>query len=87
MFYDVKNADQALVYIADCNLATVSHLASLKSRSIGEYNRQTVIAQHCVDWIKRFDIDPDKTRAEEVLNNFGGSVKKWAAQYDIRKIK
>lgn len=87
MHYDVKNSKQALVYITDCNLATVSHMASLKSRSIGEYNRQVVIAQHCVDWIRMFGLHPGKTRAEEVLNDFGGSVSKWAAQYDIRKNK
>lgn len=53
MFKDrVRTSEEALVYITDCTLATVSGMAMTKSRKKGEYQRQIAIAQTAIDWIK-----------------------------------
>ncbi|MDY6857183.1 MAG: hypothetical protein SWO11_21280 [Thermodesulfobacteriota bacterium] len=74
----VRNLKDAFAYIADCNLATVSHMACLKSKSKREFKRQIGIAQTMCDWMKRFDVDPTGTRAEEIED----SVHEWAKQYE-----
>lgn len=79
--YKIKKTREALAYITDCNLATVSHMASLRSKSIGEWNRQVNIAQHGVDWIKLFEIVDPGNRAHEVLEKYNGIVREWAAQF------
>jgi len=44
----VHDKDKAYAYALDCNLATVAHMAMLKSRKKGEYERQINIAQQYI---------------------------------------
>ena len=75
----IHTPEQALAYITDCCLATVSHMAMLKSRKKGEFERQISIAQTACDWMRDFGIDPTGTRAEYIINTC--SVKEWSEQY------
>lgn len=79
----VNKLEQAFVYIADCNLATVSSMATLKSRPKGEFERQKNIAQSMINWILDFKIDPADSRAADVIDYFNGSVELWANSYDV----
>lgn len=74
----------ALDYLTDCTLATVSDLAMKKSRSQYEFKRQIDIAQTGVDQMRRFNLPPTG-RAADVKAEFGGSVEKWAEQFDVKK--
>ena len=76
----IHDKDQAYAYILDCNLATVSHMAMLKSRKKGEYERQINIAQRMLDWANDFEIDCSETRAFDVMDV--GTVKQWASKYE-----
>ena len=79
----VKTPEQALVYLIDCTLATVCHMAMVKSRKTGEYERQISIAQTGINWIKEFKIDAAKTRANEIIDS-DISVSEWAVKYDVK---
>lgn len=76
----VRTPEQALAYLVDCTLATISDLASKKSRPKGEFERQIRIAQQGIDWMKEMNIDPSTTRAEEITNQ-GITVTQWAKQF------
>ncbi len=80
----IRTPEQALVYLVDCTLATVSHMAMLKSRSKSEYQRQIAIAQSGIDWIKDFKIETDSSRIVDVLTMVDkvNSVAAWASQYE-----
>lgn len=80
---DVRSIEDAFAYITDCNLATVSSMAMLKSRSKSEYQRQVSIAQFMVNWGKDFNVDLSSTRADDIIKNFNGSVETWADQYNV----
>lgn len=75
-FDQVRTPEQALVYLLDCTLATVEHMASLKSRNKTEFKRQIGIAQKGVDWIIAMKIDSSTSRASDVIEA-GGNVAKW----------
>lgn len=77
--HDVRDPGQALAYITDCNLATVSDMASKKSRPKAEFERQIVIAQRGVDWMVAMKVDFKGTRAVDVVA--AGGVAAWARQY------
>jgi len=77
---DVKNPADALVYITDCCLATVSIMAGLKSRKEYEYQRQINIAQKACNWMKQMKIDPTGSRAEDIINKT--TVADWAKYYE-----
>jgi hypothetical protein len=47
--HQVRSAEQALAYITDCNLATVSHMAMCKSRK--KVNMNDKSASHNTLWI------------------------------------
>lgn len=78
---EVRTAEQALVYMTDCTLATVADMAMRKRRAKGEYRRQTSIAQKGVDWIRDLHINPNGTRVVDVMSG-GGSVVGWARMYE-----
>lgn len=82
MKHQVRSAADALSYLTDCTLATVSDLAGKKSRSAHEFYRQKNIAQAGIDWMKAFGV-PLESRAVDV--DAIGSVEEWAAQYDVRR--
>jgi hypothetical protein len=76
---DVKTPAQALAYITDCNLATLEHMASCKSRKKGEFYRQIKIAQKACDWMEQLGVDPSGTRAEMIVGKVPVSV--WIKAY------
>ena len=78
----IRTIEQAFVYIADCQLATVSGMAFRKSRSKGEYQRHISIAQAMVDWCIQFEVEVFETRARDVIFKYVGSVADWAKQYE-----
>lgn len=75
-FDQVRTPEQALIYLLDCTLATVEHMASLKSRNKTEFKRQISIAQKGIDWTIAMKIDSLTSRANDVINA-GGNVEKW----------
>ena len=75
----VKDGGMALVYITDCNLATICDMACRKHRPKNEFERQILIAQLAIDWMNNFKIDYSNTRAQDVVEF--GSVEKWAQQF------
>ena len=77
--HQVREPGQALAYITDCNLATVSDMARKKSRAKSEYERQIGIAQRGVDWLVAMKVDVAGTRAVEVIA--AGGVAAWAQKY------
>lgn len=80
MFKDsVRTPEDALAYIVDCTLATVSSMAMKKSRSKSAYNRQKDIAQLGVNWMKEMSVDLKGTRAEDMQNI---TVNEWAKKYE-----
>lgn len=79
---DVKTAAEALAYITDCTLATVCHMAGMRSRKKSEYVRQQAIAQTSIDWMREMGVDYSSTRAREVVDSHRGSVARWAAQWE-----
>lgn len=78
--HQVRTPEQALVYITDCTLATVSHMAMLKSKKKYEYERQIGIAQKGVDWAISMGIDCSDSRIIDVMK-CGGSVEDWACKF------
>ena len=87
--YLVRNPVQALDYLLDCNLATVSSMAMMKSRSKSEYKRQIEIAQTNYNWLVDFgnELKEFSSRAQQVCDKYAGSVEWWAEQYDVLKYK
>ncbi|MHB0928650.1 MAG: hypothetical protein ACYC3W_06985 [Candidatus Nanopelagicales bacterium] len=77
----VHTAEEALLYIADCNLATVCHMAMTKSRKKGEFTRQISIAQLSVKWIIELGIDykDGSSRIKKAIE--AGSVEAWAQAF------
>lgn len=75
---EVSNPNQALAYLTDCTLATVSDLSCKKSASKYETRRQIAMAQQAIDWMRAFEVDVSYTRADEVIEEHGGSVQAWA---------
>jgi hypothetical protein len=78
---DIRTPEQALAYLTDCTLATVSDLAMKKSRPKLEFERQKAMAQTSLDWMVSMKVETRGTRAEKVLREHGGSVDAWAATF------
>lgn len=79
----VRNEKQALIYLTDCLLATVSDMAMKKSRKKNEYERHIQIAQTSVNWLKDFNISIEiGSRAYEVMSSSSQSVKEWSSKYE-----
>ncbi|NWD56715.1 hypothetical protein HX878_18420 [Pseudomonas veronii] len=78
--HEIRDAGQALVYITDCTLATVTDLAMRARPPKHELLRQIGIAQKAIDWMDQFGVDYSKTRAADV-KALGGKVEDWAAQF------
>lgn len=51
-YEEIRSVEGALLYFADCQLATVDELAMKKSRGKGDYDRQKRIAQKMCDKIR-----------------------------------
>lgn len=82
--HQVRTPDNALAYLVDCTLATVQDMAMLKSRKQSEFERQKMIAQQGINWMIEMDVDFSSTRAYDVVNEFSGSVEKYANKYDVK---
>lgn len=81
--HNVRTPEQALAYLTECNLATVSDLAARKTPPKQELKRQTEMAQLGINWIKQFET-PDGLkdqggRIKEVLQC--ASVDAWAQRF------
>lgn len=76
----VRTPEEALAHMVDCTLATVCDLASKKSKSKTEYERQISIAQAGVDWMRAMGIRKEGTRAADLPAS--GSVTEWANQWE-----
>ena len=81
MKHKVRTPADALAYIIDCTLATVCHMAMLKSRKKSEYQRQISIAETGLQWMKEMGVPLNGTRAEDIERQ-GCSVSEWAAKYE-----
>ncbi len=80
----VRTEKQALLYLSDCLLATVSDMAMKKSRKKHEYERHIKIAQSAVEWIYEFNISiQPNSRVYEVLNCQSRTVKEWVKKYEV----
>ncbi len=74
----IRSVEDTLVYITDCNLATVEMLAMKKNPPKGEFQRQIDIAQIAINSMVDYDIDFSDTRADDTI--LVGNVKVWADQ-------
>lgn len=82
MKHDVRSACDALAYITDCQLATVSSMAMKKSRPKNEYQRQISIATKCVEWCALYGCICKVGDRMFEARNMG--VEQWAKQYEPR---
>jgi len=81
----IRTLDEALEYMTECTLATVSDLAMKKSRSNSEFKRQKLIAQTGINLIKKLGVSPyPYSRVYKVLLMFDNTVESWAALYDCK---
>lgn len=80
----VRTPGDALSYLVDCTLATVSSMAMRKSRIKYEYERHISIAQHGVDWMRQMNV-PREPGSRAMECEAAGSVRAWADQYDAKK--
>jgi hypothetical protein len=83
----IYSLEDAFLYLADCQLATVSSMAMKKSRQKFEYERQISIAQMFVDKIRSFKLKNDSgNRVNDILNLPSQSVAEWAKKYEPPKL-
>jgi hypothetical protein len=75
---NVSTPEDALLYLTDCCLATVEGMAMKKSRIKYEFARQIAIAQEACDWLRDMGINPEGTRAEDIVGK--KTVEEWAQQ-------
>lgn len=81
--YDVHTPEEALLYLASCQIATCEELAMKKSRGVNDYRRQLSIAQSFVDWIRDFKIEVDSgNRVADVLRLPSQSVAEFVKKYE-----
>lgn len=78
----VKTTAHALLYLTDCTLATVIHMAGKKSRNKHEFQRQIAMAQQAVNWIKDFHVNVETdSRVADILALPDQKVETWVKQY------
>jgi hypothetical protein len=83
MKYLVRTPEQALLYLADCTLATVADMAMKKSKSKHEFQRQIAIAQSAIDWLKDFNVPIEVgSRVDHVLSLPDQKVETWSKSYN-----
>ena len=79
----VKTEKDALLYLTECLLVTVSDMAMKKSRKKHEYERHIEIAQTAINWINDFNCNIEiDSRIYEILSTESRSVKEWAKKYE-----
>ena len=78
----IEKPEDAVLYLTECTLATVAHMAMIKSKSKGEFDRQIAIAQTGIDTIKMFDLKAARgTRVEQIVSQQGMNVAKWVVEF------
>jgi hypothetical protein len=78
----VRTPEEALLYLADCTLATVADMAMRKSKSKHEFQRQIAIAQSAVNWVEEFNIPVEVgSRVFDVLALPDKKVETWSKSY------
>ena len=83
----VASPEEALAYITDCNLATVSHQALLKSKTKSEFERQMDIAQKAIWWMQVMKVDFSSTRAQYIADTYpNASVREWVKDLIAGKV-
>lgn len=82
---DVRSPEGALVFLADCQLATVAELAGKKSRGKFDFDRQVSIAKLYCKWLAEFNISAKGTRVETAMKM--GGVDEFVRKYDVNKEK
>lgn len=75
-----RDANDMVRYLTDCTMATVVDMAMKKTRPKGEYERQKLIAQKGVDFMRDNHIPADGSRVENLQP--GQSVADWAKQFE-----
>lgn len=78
---EVRGPVDALVYLVDCQLATVCVVVGKRSSPQCDIKRHISIAQQGVNWVREHSVNVQGTRAEEVVRLFGGSVEDWAQKF------
>jgi len=81
---DVKSPEDALLYLADCQLATCEDLASKKSRGASDYDRQKNIAQLFCNWISDFKVNVDEGNRVGLVKLKENSVEEYLREYDVK---
>lgn len=78
----IRTPEDALLYLAECTLATVSDMAMKKSKGKYEFERHVSIAQSAVDWVKAFNIPiKPESRVYHVLAMPDQKVETWSNHY------
>lgn len=80
---DVRSPEGALVFLADCQLATVTELAVKKSRGKYDFDRQVSIAKLYCKWLSEFGISAKGTRVETAMSM--GGVDEFVKRYDAKQ--
>jgi hypothetical protein len=78
---DVRGPADALAYLVDCQLATVSHVVGKRSSPQCDIKRHISIAQMGVDWMRAHSVNFEGTRAEDVVRLCQGRVEDWAQKF------
>ena len=71
----------ALVYLMDCQLATVCNVVGKRSSPQCDIKRHISIAQQGIDWMRAHSVNFEGTRAEDVVRLFDGRVEDWARKF------
>lgn len=75
----IKNASEALLWLADCTLATVAKMQMKRNPTKYELSRQISMAQTAIKWIRAENLEiPEFTRVRDVIDDYGGIVQDWA---------
>jgi len=73
--HEIRTEGDALVYLADCTLATVETLAMRKSPPKAELERQVMMASDAIRWIDQFGLNSTGTRVADV--KAAGGMEPW----------
>lgn len=73
----IDNERDALLYLVNCALATVSDLSSKKSTPKADLIRHVEIAQAGCNFLRTFGVGSENSRIVNVMNNHAGNVVAW----------
>ncbi|MGP1715777.1 MAG: hypothetical protein ACTS9Y_01235 [Methylophilus sp.] len=75
---EVKNVNDAMLYILEGHLATLELLADKAAPTRCELERAIELGQASVKWANEFGLNLENTRAEVIRKEFNSNVKAWA---------